>query len=437
MRRLFTDCDILAYVGAGFELIHGFLGIDGDTIDYIGAERPAAAYDEVRALPGRLLMPGLVNCHGHTAMTLLRGVGSDLPLDRWLNEAIFPTEDRLTTEDYRAGYALAMMEMIASGTTSFTDMYMEPAELIKLNEQVGMKLSATRVVQSFDPNERAEDSTRIAEALALYEAYNGCQNGRVKIDFCVHAEYTCTDAVARGLSDRCQRYLPDGARMQIHISETKKEHEECLARHGMTPMAWAEHTGLLDLPTLAAHCIWIDNDDIDIMLRHGVTAVHNPSSNMKLGSGFAPVPKMLRKGLNVALGTDGCASNNNLNMFEEMHVAAVYHNGFHLDPVLMNAETVLRMATVNGAVAQGRPDTGCLAVGKKADVIAIDFRGKAHLCPVLDVPDLLVYSAQASDVSMTMVDGRILYEDGKFLTLDAEKVLADAKAAAVRLYGKG
>ena len=347
---------------------------------------------------------------------------------------MIPVEDRLTAEDIAAGNELAMMEMIASGVTSFSDMYMEAQTAIASNERIGMKINVCRVLQSFDPNETPEQNRRIPESVELFEAFNGAQNGRVRIDFAVHAEYTCTDRVTQAYAQRIRPFIERGARMQVHLSETRKEHDECIARHGMTPAAWFEKMGIFDVPTGAAHCVCVTPEDMDILLRKNVSPIHNPTSNMKLGSGFAPVPEMLRRGLNVTLGTDGAASNNNLNMFEEMHLAAILHNGYHNDAVLMPPQQVLRMATVNGAKLQGRDDTGCLQVGKKADIIAVDFRDKPHLCPAFEPMSMLVYAAQASDVCMTMVDGKILYENGEFLTLDRQRVLSNARAAVKRLY---
>ncbi len=436
MKQLFENCGILAWKDDDFHYIpNGYLGIENDTICYIGDARPADAYDALHDYAGRLLMPGLINSHCHAAMTLLRGIGSDLPLDRWLFEKIFPIEDRMSDADLKAGNELAMMEMIAGGTTSFTDMYMQPYTAIESNERIGMKMNVGRVIQSYDPDETADDTPRIPEAIALYEKFNGAQNGRIRIDFEVHAEYTTNDAVTAGFADRCRAYLDRGAQMQIHLSETEKEHNECIARHGMTPAAWCEKMGLFDIPTVAAHCVRCTDADLEILKRHGVSPVHNPSSNMKLGSGFAPIPQMLEMGLNVALGTDGTASNNNLNMFEEMHIASIIHNGYKKDPTIMRPDQILKMATVNGAKLQGRHDTGKLETGMKADIIAIDFRNKAHLFPAFDPMVMLCYAVQASDVSMTMVDGRMLYEDGKFLTLNPEEVLRNARAAVERLYG--
>ena len=435
MSVLFANCDILAWKdGSFFPIRNGYLGIDGDTIDYVGAAKPNAKYDSVRDYSGRLLIPGLINCHCHAAMTLLRGVGSDLPLQEWLFDHVFPIEDRMTAEDMIAGNELAMMEMIATGTTSFSDMYMIPATLVKSNETIGMKVSLCTAVQSFDASEDPARSDSIARSIQLHRDFHNAQSGRVHVDFGVHAEYTCTDAVAKYYADYVKT-VPD-ARMHIHLSETEKEQRECIKRHGCTPAEWFERMGVFDVPTGAAHCVWVTDGDIEILKKHGVSAVHNPTSNMKLGSGFAPIPKLMERGINVALGTDGAASNNNLNMFEEMHIASILHNGYHQNPLLMQPEEVLKMATVNGARLQGRNDTGALEVGKKADVVAIDFRGKAHLYPAFEPMTTLVYAAQGSDVSMTMVDGKILYEDGKFTTLNPEKVIQNARAAIRRLYGE-
>ena len=437
MKRLFVNAGILAWEEDHFKFIeNGCLAVDGDTIAYIGKEKPEGEFDDVRDFSGKILMPGLINCHCHAAMTLLRGIGSDLPLQEWLFDNMFPIEDRMTAEDIKAGTELAMMELIASGVTSFSDMYMEAWTAVESNEKIGMKMNVCRVIQSFDPTEKPEDNTRIRESIELFEKYNGAQNDRVRIDFAVHAEYTSTDNIVSGYADRCRPYIEKGAVMQVHMSETSKEHDECISRHGLTPAGWFEKMGIFDVPTAAAHCVAVTDDDIEIMLKKNVSAIHNPTSNMKLGSGFAPIPKMLDKGVNVALGTDGAASNNNLNMFEEMHLAAIIHNGYTHDPVIMKPEQVIKMATVNGAKLQNRKDTGCLQVGKKADIIALDFGKKPHLYPCFDPMALIVYSAQATDVCMTMVDGNILYEDGKFLTLDPETVINNAKEAVKRLYGE-
>ncbi len=427
MRTLFKNGIILS----GSEVINnGFLSVDGKYIDYVGKTRPAGDFGAEKDMSGKLLIPGLVNAHGHSPMTLLRGRGSGLPLQRWLNEAIFPIEAKMTPEDIASGAELAMLEMLACGTTTFSEMYDFPWAEVPVIERAGMKCNIGRLLLCFDPDMSADDCERLAEVLDFARTYDGAADGRIRADYSVHSEYLSTENAIRGLVERAD---VAGARVNVHMSETAKEQEECRWRHGgMTPAAYFLETGLFSFPTYAAHCVHVTEDDLDIMRDHGVSMVHCPSSNMKLASGFAPVPKALAMGINVALGTDGCASNDNLNMFEEMHLAALIHKGLSLDPTTLSAMDILNMATVNGARALGRDDTGVLKAGMKADIAAIDLDAP-HLTPYSDIPSLLVYSAQGSDVCMTMVDGRILYENGEYLTIDAEKVKSEAATRAKAL----
>ncbi len=433
MRRLLAHCGVLETVNDEFHFIKdGFVGIDGDTIVYVGDVEPSEAYDEVKDMSGKLVMPGLINTHTHTAMTLLRGVGSDLSLQSWLFDTIFPIEERLTLEDFKAGYELALLEMIASGTTSFTDMYMEPEICAKLVQECGIKANLCRVMAGYEDGVSYEEFGRGPIACSFYENFHNTANGRLLVDFSVHAEYTNCKEYVEGYVNDAKKM---GARMHIHMSETKHEHEECKKKYGMTPAEWFDSCGLFDLPTHAAHCVWVEDSDLELMKKKGVSVAHNPTSNMKLGSGFAPIQKMLDMGINVTIGTDGTASNNNLNMFEEMHLASVIHNGYTNDPTIVKAKDVVRMATVNGAKLQGRNDTGSIEVGKKADLIALDLN-KPHLKPNLDAISLIAYSAQGSDVCMTMVDGTILYENGQFMTLDEKRIYQDVEAAVKRLYNE-
>ena len=431
MKTLFTNCAILSWADGGFDVIkNGCLGVDGDTICYVGDAAPAEAYDVVKDMTGKILLPGLYNCHTHSPMVLLRGVGSDLPLEQWLFGEVCPIEDKLTPEDIEAGSDLALMEMLACGTVSFSDMYFSPERTALAVARAGMKANLNRPVQAFDPNERPEDSYRVKEAQELYAQYNGYADGRVLIDWCIHAEYTCNEAVTRYLADLCRAV---NGNLHIHLSETEKEHLACKEKYGKTPAEWFASLGAFDAGAFAAHCVTLEDGDIDILKRHNVSVVHNPASNLKLGSGIAPIQKFIDRGLNVALGTDGAASNNNLNLFEEMHLAALVNNGELRDATLMNAATVLKMATVNGAKVQRRENCGRLAVGCKADVIAVD-TDKPHMTPCLDIPALLVYSAQGSDVCLTMCDGKILYENGEYRTIDAEKTYFNVKKTVEKLY---
>ena len=429
---LFKNAGILATKNNKFEFIeNGYLAADGDKIDYIGKEEPKKKYKEEKECSGLILTPGFVNCHGHSAMTLLRGVGSDLPLQDWLH-VMWPVEDRMNEDDLRCGMELAIMEMLSSGTTSFTDMYLMPWAVADTIGRSGIKANFSRVMQAFQEMSDSDYDSyyRVKETEDLVSAFHNSYSERLKVDYAIHAEYTCKPLVVRRYSEDC---LKKGLKMQIHLSETKKEHVECIEKYGKTPTEWFNDLGCFENPTLAAHCVWVEDSDMDILKDKGVTVVHNPTSNLKLGSGFAPVPKMIEKGINVALGTDGAASNNNLNFMEEIHLASIMHNGRLGDPTVMDPETVLKMATINGAVAQGREDTGSLEVGKKADVVAFDVN-KPHLTPNLNPEALLVYSAQGSDVCMTMVDGNILYENGEFKTIDKERVYSEVKKSIARLY---
>ena len=281
--------------------------------------------------------------------------------------------------------------------------------------------------------QRIRAALRLANVQPGETVYDlGAGDGRVLVDFALHAVYTCTEPVIRYTSELCKAH---NGRLHLHLSETEKEQADCIAAHGKTPTAYFNDLGVFENPAYAAHCVTVTKEDMDILDQKGVSVVHNPTSNLKLGSGIAPIPEMLlARDINVALGTDGAASNNNLNMFEEMHMAALLPKGFEKAPGLLSAREVFRMATLGGARAQGRTDTGELVVGNKADIVAIDM-DKPHLYPSPDPYATLVYSAQGSDVCMTMVEGRVLYENGEYLTLDAEKIKYEARAAVKRLCG--
>ncbi|MBR0081323.1 MAG: amidohydrolase [Clostridia bacterium] len=432
MRLLLKNCIALTDDGNGgfARLEPAFVGITDDTITYLGTARPAGDWTE-KDLGGAILIPGLVNGHTHAAMTLLRGRGSGLPLHRWLNEAIFPIEDRLTPADIAAGNALAQMEMLRTGTTSYSDMYFAEETAAQLCLQSGMKVNLSRPITCFDDGEHAADSTRARESLELFDTWHGKANGRIRVDFAIHAEYTCRERIAR---EYAELGAARGARMHLHLSETQREHDACKATYGKTPTEWFRDLGVLNLPTGAAHCVTLEDGDIEILKAYGATAVHNPSSNLKLGSGFMRLKTLLDSGLNVALGTDGAASNDNLDMLEEMHLAAMIHNGALQDPTAIRAADVLRMATAGGARLQGREDTGSIAVGKKADLVAIG-PNAPHMLPMFDPVAALAYSVQGSDVCMTMVDGRVLYENGEYRTIDADRVRYEVQKALGRLYG--
>ena len=430
MKTLYCNADVLLRNDERYGVLkNAFVGVENDRFCYVGTEMPQEPYDRKSDMHGKLIMPGLYNCHTHAPMVLLRGVGSGLPLDKWLFEAVFPIEDKLTPELISAGSDLAIAEMIAGGTVSFSDMYFFPAKTIESVLNAGMKANISRPVQAFKPGDPGAQ-TRIRESIELYDAYHKAGNGRILVDFCIHAEYTCNEETVAQYAALCKER---SGNMHIHLSETEKEHEECKAKYGKTPARWFYDLGAFDSRTFAAHCVTLEDDDMQLLKEKNVSIVHNPTSNLKLGSGFAPITKYLQMGFNVALGTDGAASNNNLNMFEEMHLAGIIHNGYEKNATAMNADTVLTMATENGAVLQGREMCGRIEVGYHADFIAVDL-DRPHLIPQLDLPALLVYSAGAEDVCLTVCDGKELYKNGEFHTIDFEKVRFEVNHAVKQLY---
>ena len=419
MSVLFKNAKILATESGSFKVLkNAFLGVSGKCIDYIGTAKPSSSYDEEIDMYDKLLMPGLVNCHAHSAMNLLKGVGSDLPLQQWLSDAVWPIEDKMRDVDFKAGMDMVILEMLSCGTTSFSDMYFNPMLTQKSVGESGIKADLTRVVMGGDENTDYMSFTNRLESLEFYRGFDGAYDDRLHVDWCIHGEYTISDNIAENWANEIQKL---GGRFHTHLSETRREHDACVAKRGKTPARWYADLGFFNIPSYAAHCVWVTDDDLQILKEKGVTIVHNPTSNMKLGSGFAPIQKALDMGVNVALGTDGSASNNNVNMFEEMHLASIIHNGLSLDPTIMKPESVIKMATVGGARAQGRFDTGSLEVGKKADIIAINLDAP-HMVPDYDTLALVTYSAQASDVCMTMVDGKILYRNGEYLTMDRDRI---------------
>ena len=431
MSLLFKNAAILVRKESAYEALeHAYLGVEGKYIDYIGTEKPEKVYDEEKDFTGKLLLPGLINAHTHTPMVFLRGVADGLPLDQWLNERVFPIEAKLTAEQIRVASYYAILELLASGVTSFTDMYFFPEETAQAVKDSGIKANLNKYILCFDPSQTIENSM-IPASIEFYDKYHDSCDGRLKVDFSIHAEYTNQPHIVKAYSQECKKR---NAIMHIHLSESRSEVEKCIEKYHQTPVQWFESLGTFDNPTCAAHVVWPMEGDLEILKKHEVSVMHNPSSNLMIGSGFAPVRKMLDLGINVGLGTDGTASNNNLNMLEEMHLAAIVHNGYHLDATNLLSSQVIDMATRNGAKLQGRPDTGSLETGKCADIIALDLN-KIHLYPVFEYPSIITKSAQGSDVCMTMVDGRILYENGNYLTLDKEKIVQDFKKAVTDFYG--
>lgn len=416
MKILFDKTEVLG---------HGecYIAVDGQYISYIGEERPEGIFDRIINTKDKLVCPGLYNCHTHSAMQFLRGYGEDLPLDRWLNEKIFPAEDRLTPNMVYKSSLFAVAEMIKNGICSFSDMYYFCDRTAEAVGETGIKSNISRSIVSFDPTADHTKDSRFLESVQLYKDYHNAFDGRLKVDFSLHAEYTNVESMARFCAD-----FTEGKHIayQIHLSETEKEHNECIARHGVTPTGFFEKTGILNNSVSFAHCVWITEEDMDILKKYNSTVVHNPASNLKLGSGVMQLSKILKRDINVALGTDSSASNNTLDILKEIYLAAILQKGIDRDPSSIKAEEIVKLATVNGAVSQNRTDCGELAVGKKADIIMLDLDSVNNI-PMFSPVYTLVYSANSSDVCFNMVDGRVLYENGEYKTLDIDKVLYEMK----------
>ena len=411
------------YLDENFEVKKdAFIAIKDDKIAYIGTEKPQEDFGEVYNGKHGLMMSGFVNAHSHAPMTLLRGYGENLPLDRWLNEKIFPFEDKLTDNAIAASTTLACAEMIRFGTVSFSDMYFFSQTMAKSILDSGIKCNLSRGLTVFSDQDY-EQLEAYKDNVDLLKNYQNAGNGRLKIDLCIHGEYTTTPKVVEAVAKHAKS---ENVNVHIHLSETKKEHEECKQRHGKTPTKYFADLGLFDQPTTAAHCVWVEDEDIDILKKYGVTVACNPVSNMKLASGFAPIPKMLEKGINIALGTDGCASNNNLNIMQDLYLFALLYKGVTGDPTVVTPKQALMTATLNGFKAQGRIDSGKIAVGQKADIIVLN-TDVPYMYPTTDIACNLVYAAQGSDVKLTMVDGKVLYKDGEYLTIDIEKAKAQTQ----------
>jgi len=380
---------------------------------------------------GKLLMPGLINCHCHVPMTVLRSYADDMELQTWLFNHIFPVEARLTEDDVYWGSMLGIMEMLATGTTCFADMYYFLDGIASAVERSGIRAQLSRGQTCNDPGPDFSENQAMKESIDFVKKWNGAAGGRITAAMAPHAIYTCSAAYIKAIAENAEKL---GVPIHVHLDETLTEHQDCLKAHGKTPAAYLCELGLFDLKTIAAHCVWITDDDMDLLKEKDVSFIHCPASNLKLASGIAPVPAAVSKGLNVCIGTDGASSNNNLNMWEEMYLASIIHKGSSRDPRLITAYDALRMATVNGAKALGMSGIGSVKEGNKADLIMIDME-KPHLKPLHNICSALVYSAQGSDVCMTMVDGRILYQDGEFRTIDKEEVYFNIERVRRRLFG--
>ena len=409
-----------------------YIAIKDGKISYIGTEAPQEQAEKVIDGRGMIAMPGLVNTHSHAAMSLMRGYADDYVLQEWLNDHVFPIEGKLVGDDVYWAMLWAQAEMLATGTIAYTDMYMHLPKMAQAAVDGGLYANISNGAMCFNPAGYCFDTDGVTgQNREVLERFHQADNGRVKLDVSIHAEYTSFPGLWQDFSAYAAE---NGLNMHIHLSETRAEHENCIAKYGKTPAAILAENGVFNTRATAAHCVWVSDADMDLLREKQVTVAHNPVSNLKLASGIAPVARMLEKGVNVALGTDGVCSNNNHDLFEEIKLAALLQKGISGDPRLVPAQQALKMATRAGAFAQGREqEIGQLKEGFDASLILED-TGKPGLYPVHNPVSTLAYSARGGDVYLTMIRGKVLYENGIYTALDMEHIRSKMEPILNRLF---
>ena len=385
-------------------------------------------FSEDRVIDGkdRLAIPGLVNCHTHSYMSFMRNVADDLSFMDWLFGTIDPIEQQMTDEDTYWGACLAIIEMMKSGTTCFNDMQMNIHQTTRAVKESGMRAVISRGLVGSGNDEAGR--IRLNQAYEERDAAADCD--RLTFMLGPHAPYTCDDGFMRIVSEEAKK---NNMRIHVHLSESESEIEQIKEKYHCTPIEMAEKNGLFDVPAVAAHCVQITESDMDILRKKNVSVVTNPASNMKLGNGFAPVPEMLEKGINVCIGTDGAASNNSLNLFHEMSLLALIHKGVAKTPQCISAKETIRIATINGAKALGlEKEIGSIEEGKKADIAILNLNTPS-LTPRNNLIAGLSYSANGSEVETVIIDGKITMEERKILTMDEELVYKKINEIIVRM----
>ena len=428
MSILIHNCTAVLMDEAGTVMPGAYVAVEGTRIVSVGTVRPQGTFDQEIDGKGNVLMPGFVNAHTHVPMTAMRGYGDGNNLQDWLNNYIFPVEARWDDRAVRSCTALGLAEMIASGVTTIADMYMHTDIIAQEAASAGISANLScGGVQFSDSLDPATHNDCVVQR-ELTEKWHNYNDGQIRIDASIHGEYTSHKELWQWMADYARDH---GLGMHVHISETKAEHEACLARHGKTPIQTLDEYGVWDGRAIAAHCVWTTPEDWAIMAEKGISAIHNPISNLKLGSGIAPIPAMKQAGVNVCLGTDGVSSNNCTDFFSDLKFAAILHNGAGCNPLALLPLDALKMATRDGGVALGR-QTGVIQAGYEADLILVDF-SHLNLTPCHSVISNLAYAAHGSDVCMNMARGKVIYKDGDFLTIDLERVRREVADYALPL----
>ncbi|GHU82986.1 5-methylthioadenosine/S-adenosylhomocysteine deaminase [Clostridia bacterium] len=407
-----------------------YVATQGATIAHISDAPPAGDWGERYDGRGKLLLPGFVNGHSHTPMTLLRGYGENMVLQDWLQKRIFPFEAQMTGSDIYWATLLGVAEMVRYGITSTTDMYCKLPDMARAFVEGGAKINLSNGITNFTRTPY-DQIPAVREARDAVRDWHGAGDGRVLIDLSLHAEYTSDEATARALAEDAARL---GLHIHVHVSETRAEHEACKVKFGRTPARYLADCGLFDVPATAAHCVWAEPEDFALLAEKGVTVGTCPKSNLKLASGVFNARAAMAQGVPFAIGTDSVASNNNLNMIEELRTFALVQKGFSADPTLITPAEALYAATRAGALAQGRDDCGEIREGFCADLCVLSLADPIAQ-PTYDPLTSVVYTLSGSDVVLTMCDGRVLYRDGAFPTLDMERVVRETDAARRRILG--
>jgi len=424
------NCTILPMNGRDAIIRNGLIATKKDKILYVGRETKAPKIKTEITINGKdkVATPGLINCHTHLPMTLFRGIAEDQPLTTWLTQTIWPLEAKLTPNDIYQGALLGCLENIKNGTTTFADMYFHEEKTAKAVEKAGLRAVLAQGIIEAENREKGE--RMLKEGVEFAQKYNGYADGRVTTQLGPHAVYTCSPQLLTQTREEASKI---SIGMHIHLAESKQMAKLVKKRHGLTEIELLESINFLKSNVLAAHCIHLTEKEMRIMAKHNVKVSYNPTANMKIASGTPKIKTLTDLGITVGIGTDGPASNNNLDMFKEMKTAALLQKIRYMDPTVLQAQQVLEMATTDGAKALGLEKTvGSLEVGKKADIILIDFR-KPHLTPLHDPYANIVYSARGSDVDTVIVDGKLLMEGRKVKTLDELEVMQKAQRTASNL----
>jgi 5-methylthioadenosine/S-adenosylhomocysteine deaminase len=405
---------------------NGDVVLNNSIIQYVGPSKERKeGFESIIDASNHIIMPGFVNAHTHLAMTLMRGIADDLPLKKWLNEVIFPIEDKLTKEDVYYGTLLALIESIRTGTTTITDFYFYEDAAFKAIKESGMRANIGFSYAS-KPH---MNNLILTRAKNFFDKHNNSEDERIMVSLAPHSPYTCNLKLLKETSILAQKL---GAVVQIHLHETKKEVDEYIKKYGKTPIEKLEEIGFFNVKVNAAHCVWMNENDIKILKKNNVGVTVNPQSNLKLASGIPDIARLIRNGITVSVGTDGAASNNNLALLEDMRLISLLAKGVSLNPSELNAFETLRLATVNGAENLGFNNVGLIKEGFKADLILIDTT-KANLMPLTDPYSLVAYSMYPEDVDTVIINGKIVMENKKILTINESFVKEKFKERFERL----